>query len=32
MNGEKSVLCPIAMEESGNWLDSNNNNNNNDNE
>ena len=28
MNGEKSVLSPIAMEESGNWLDSNNNDNN----
>ena len=28
MNGEKSVLCPIAMEESGNSLDSNNNDNN----
>ena len=28
VNGEKSFLCPTAMEESGNWLDSNNNDNN----
>ena len=28
MNGERSVLCPTAMEESGNWLDGNNNDNN----